>query len=726
MKVFSKRIITLFICAILLVTTCFISTFAGVDLNGDNAKTIFTKGNKVVFEGESQIVAQSDMYNLVCNKEPVAFSLINKETSEIVFSTSVSNDTYDVENSSNLWKNYMQAIVAIKYAGKDEYKGTTIQDFSSAKTTKVSIFETEKGVWVDLEFTKPMINFSVIVELDNNVINVTIPENSIKENGEYELLNVEVFPFMGATPNDREGYILYPDGAGALTYFDKINEKHLYTKPHSLDIYSSISQLSLESDTNSAMLPVYGIKTGNTAFLAAITSGDSSASIKINPGINTSPVKLNRASFEFTYRNSHRFYLSNIVVDGKDVSTNIYGTEWDEELIPGDRCVKFFVLENDEANYSGMANSYRSYLINSGKLLKNPSVKDYRTAVTMVMGAMEETIFASNYVSVTSFDDVSDFVNQYDKLGMSNYLITLSGWNKGGIYNYNSFYKPEPSIGGSSGLKKLNSLKHDIFLETDILSNAKERNSIKQGNLIPVTNADKTRFIANLNIIAKKYQKMQKTLNKYSNLNGAYLNIGSSVFYNADGKISFREDAINKYRELISKSNKSTIKGGNLYLLDLVDYLYDIPVDTSDNVIIDEEVPFYSMVVYGSLPYSSVSGNNSNDFNKTKLKWLEYGCIPYFEITKDSPQKLQNSDRNFLYSSKNEYWKDVIAECNNEWTNNLSVINDCYMIKHEVIDQGIVKIDYSNGYYIVINYRDEDIVYQNETIGSENYILRKG
>ena len=77
MKVFSKRIITLFICAILLVTTCFISAFAGVDFDNGSTKTTFTKGNKVVFEGDSQIVAQCDKYNLVCNKEPVAFSLIN-------------------------------------------------------------------------------------------------------------------------------------------------------------------------------------------------------------------------------------------------------------------------------------------------------------------------------------------------------------------------------------------------------------------------------------------------------------------------------------------------------------------------------------------------------------------------------------------------------------------------------------------------------------------------
>lgn len=724
MKFFSKKIIAIIVCSILLITTCFVSA----DVNHTNetkSKNEIRKGNAISFTNDSKVLAENDKYSLVCDKKPVSFSIVSKTTSETIFSTSVSNDTYDVEGSSNTWKNYMQAIVAIKYAFKDEYKGTTIQDFSSAVTTDVSFFSVENGVWIDLYFSKPKIGFSVIIQLDGSAVNVTIPEKTIKEDDEYELISAEIFPFMGAALNNSDGYIVYPDGSGAITYFNKIEEKHLYTQAYSLDVYGSLNQGNLDDMPDGAMLPIYGVKNGNKAFLAAITDGDDSASIKINPGVNAAAVKLNRASFEFTYRNSHRFYLSNIVSNGKDVATNIYGTEWDEVLIPGDRSVKFFMLEGENADYSGMANVYRDYLIENGNLVANSNVKNYRTSVSMIMGGIEETMFASNYVTATSFDEAAKFIKQYDELGMTNYLVTLSGWNKGGINNYDNFYKPESALGGTKGLKTLNKLDVSIFLEADIVSNSTERHSIKLGNLIPVTNGEATRFISGLDGIKKKFAKLEKSLNKYNSLNVGYSGIGNELFYNADGKYTHRADEIDVIRKLLSKSDKTSVEGGNLYLLDIADYLYNIPTSTSDNVLIDEEIPLFSMVAYGSIPYSSESGNNNSDYIQTKLKWLEYGCIPYFEITKESPQVLQNSDRNFLYSSRNDYWKEKIAECNKEWVEDLSEISGAYIVEHQKISNTLVKVQYSNDYYVLINYGEETVEFNGNNIEAESYILKR-
>lgn len=724
--IFSKRITTLSICALLLIALSLNSIIAnGVTTLKKDDKSTLEKGSILSFDGDNCVVAHNDKYNLVCCKNPVSFLVTNRETSETIFSTSVSETKYDVQGSSSTWKNYMQAIVAIKYADKDECKGTVIQDFSSASTTNVSLFAVKNGVWIDLYFTKPKIGFSVIVRLNGSSIDVSIPQTTIKENDRYELISTEIFPFMGATPSDEEGYIMYPDGAGALTYFNKVKDKHLYTQAYSIDVYSTLNQENLDDMTDCAMLPVYGIKTGEKAFLAAITDGDDSATIKVNPSINTAAVKLNRASFELIYRNSHRFYLSNIVVNNKDVATNIYGTEWDEEIISGDRSVKFFILEGNNADYSGMANVYREYLISSGNLKQNATVNDYRTSVSMIMGAIEKTMFASNYVTATSFTDVADFIKQYNKAGMDNYLVTLSGWNKGGINNYNTFYKPESELGGSKGLEKLNELNGNIYLETDIISNKTERNSIKQGNLIPVTNADETRFIAELDVIGKKFNKLQRNMKKYTSLNVAYLKMGKNIFYNAGDSSSSRLNEILKFRELLSKTDRCSVDGGNLYLLNLVGYVYNIPTDTSDNVIIDEEIPFVGMVVYGSIPYSGESGNNSSNFSKTKLKWLEYGCIPYFEITGESPQKLQNSDRNFLYSSRNDCWKERVVECNKEWNDTLSVLCGAHMVKHQRIGDTLYKTDYSNGYYTVINYSNKSVDYNGKVIDAESYILGK-
>ena len=722
MKMMKRKTIALTMCAVLLLTVGFIANSATANKASDvNTVT----GQPLLFDGDSSVIAQNERYRLVCYQNPVSFAVYDQADTEPLFSTSVSNAVYDVDGSSTVWKNYMQAIAAIRYADKDEYKGTTIQDFSSASTTNINIFAAQDGAVVELYFTKPKIGFSILVQLSGNTIDVTIPENSITEDDKYQLLSVEVFPFMGATPNIENGYFVYPDGAGALTYFDKVEEKHLYTQAYTLDIYSDLSQESLSESTSGAMLPIYGMKSGEKAFLAAVTEGDSSASIKINPGINSSAVKLNRASFELTYRNSHRFYLSNIVVNGKDTAKTIYGTEWDDKMVPGDRSIKFFLLQNEDADYSGMANAYRNYLIETVKLRTASSVKETRTSVSMVMGAVQKTIFGSNYVESTTFRDAADFIGEYRNLGMEKYAVILSGWNKGGIYNYNSFYKPESSLGGWSGLKQLDKLEAQIYLESDILSNTTERNAIKQGNLIPVANDDQTRFIAKIGAVTKKFNKLQKSLKKVDSLHIAYRYLGNSLYYDAGDYPAFRVDEISTFRELLAESKSACVQGGNLYLLDLADYLYDIPTDTSDHVLIDEEIPLYGMIVYGSVPYSSDSGNNSSNFKQTKLKWLEYGCIPYFEITNESPQALQNSDRNYLYSSRNSYWKKKIADCNKEWSEDLSVLCGAYMIRHQRVSDTLVKITYSNGYVTLINYANEDVTYNGTVIKAESYILAK-
>lgn len=221
MKVSVKRIITLIMCAVLLTASC----LTGIAVNRQNGAekpdiTSIEKGAPLKLEGESSVAAQNGAYSLVCYKEPVSFAVVNTATSETVFTTSVSNDTYDVEGSSATWKNYMQAIAAVKYADKNEYKGTTIQDFSSAVNTDTELYSVKNGVWVDMYFNEPKIGFSFIVSLTGNALDVIVPESSIKEDGDYELLSIEIFPFMGAAPNNSDGYIVYPDGAGALTYFN--------------------------------------------------------------------------------------------------------------------------------------------------------------------------------------------------------------------------------------------------------------------------------------------------------------------------------------------------------------------------------------------------------------------------------------------------------------------------------------------------------------------------
>ena len=88
---------------------------------------------------------------------------------------------------------------------------------------------------------------------------------------------------------------------------------------------------------------------------------------------------------------------------------------------------------------------------------------------------------------------------------------------------------------------------------------------------------------------------------------------------------------------------------------------------TSSNYFItDENVPFYQMVVHGSIPYSSDPGNLSYDLRYHVLKWVEYGCMPYFELTFQKSINLKNTEYSRLFTSYYSQWNDVIADVYNE------------------------------------------------------------
>lgn len=49
------------------------------------------------------------------------------------------------------------------------------------------------------------------------------------------------------------------------------------------------------------------------------------------------------------------------------------------------------------------------------------------------------------------------------------------------------------------------------------------------------------------------------------------------------------------------------------------------------------------------------------------MQWLEYGCVPSFELTWESASKLQDSNVTSLYSSGHSQWKDTIISFWQQW-----------------------------------------------------------
>lgn len=667
-----------------------------------------------------------------------AVRLVDTASGEVKWNSIVTKEIFDTTDSTKTWKNLLSSVLSIMYSPANDTRGNSSLACSAEDTVNITTYLIKNGIRIDMDFTAAKISLSMRISLTENGVEVSLPFEYINEYGDNYLLTADVFPYFGAAPKDSDGYIFYPDGSGALSYFSKTDEKPLYTENMVLDIYASFDAEKLLDgvDNISVMLPVYGIKNENQAFLAAITKGDCNAKICVNTAVNTSAVPINSASFRFVFRNEYRLYLSNISssqTNSKEQSK--YGIKREKELLEDERTVRFFLLEGDDADYSGMANVYREYLIDSGTLSKSLVSDKNALFLTMFMGDRKQDTFFKSFVETCDFEDAYEIIGNYINSGVSNLQVRLRGWSNDGYGSFPQKLRPAWKLGGKKGLRFLDTLAKDkdllsLYLElnvTDALAEAggfsKKRDVIVKGNSIPVSDEPQEVFLLSANKSLSLFEKAKKKLSYIKNTAFSLQSIGNAVYSNAyKNKPHTRLQAA----EIFSKMAKgNSVQGGNLYLLSSAAHLTEIPFEASMHVNTDISVPFYQMVVYGSVPYGSQPGNLFYDLEEIKLKWIEYGYVPSFEITSRSTSALKETSYNQLFTAKNSKWESKILDIYYEFSQKLSPVKGAYMTKHESVSDNVYRVEYSNGWEIYINYNTESVLLGDIEIAAQNYLIRE-
>ena len=683
--------------------------------------------------GSYETVCANGRYALLYRQEIAAVAVQDRETEEILWDGAVTEELYPgLATSTKVWKDYMQSLLAITYVSRDDTRGNFVKEYSAAAENTVETQRYENGLRLTVAFANSAIRMQLEIALEEDGLRFRIPAEGIEENGDYRLYAVELLPFFGAASAQEEGYLFYPDGSGALSYFQQTGDKHLYATPLTLDIYGPLLQTDyFAEDDNPAVsvnpaaaLPVYGVKRSDRAFLAAAVEGEEYAQILVNPSINMSTIPLNRCSFSFVYREQYRIYLSNIVTYGENLSNNLYGIRLAEEMLPLDREVKLFFLEGDTADYSGMAGVYREYLQENGLLNTEAGMQD-ALSLTLFMGTRTEAGLLPSYTALTTLEQAQSMAAEYLDGGVENLQVLLRGWTKHGYGYVPDTAEAASAAGGRQGMKALDQFAGDhpsvrFYLEVN-LTDAVEgkgrfsdgRDVILQGNGSPVSDALQERFLLAPVKVWNNFLKLKSSLESYTALHIGFETLGVRLYQDQS-----KNNAVSRletrflWEEILSGSQKeSAVEGGNLYSLKSAQRLYNAPVTASGSEISDREIPWFSMVVYGSVPYSAEPGNLTYDLEYAKLHWIEYGCQPHFELTENSPLLLQDTDYNELFTGKNEDWAARVLAVYREfqteiwpYTTSAEGGSPVFFLRHEVLEDDLVRVTYSNGTQILLNY----------------------
>jgi hypothetical protein len=100
---------------------------------------------------------------------------------------------------------------------------------------------------------------------------------------------------------------------------------------------------------------------------------------------------------------------------------------------------------------------------------------------------------------------------------------------------------------------------------------------------------------------------------------------------------------------------------------------------------------------------------------------VESGSFPSFYITKESSSELINTNSSDIYSSEYSSYKDTIVSYNTEFKALHDKTQDAVIVRHELLDNNITKVTYSNGVVIYINYGDTAQTVDGITIDTMSY-----
>lgn len=656
---------------------------------------------------------------------------------------------------------------------KGKYKlenGTYVLN-DSAKKSKVGmeklnkIFEkagyTEEDYAKDMEGHEEDESLSITIPLEYRLtdkgLEATVKAADIEEHGNVYISQIDVLQFFGAASNKAQGYILVPDGSGALINLNSGNQATAYNQAI-YDIDTVAQNYVVIEETECARLPIFGIKADDNAIFARITAGDAIASVNADVA-----GKLNNYNYAYASFNVREKELLNMFgVQGSKSDIPVV----EKSLYKIDLSVSYSFLTKDDASYSGMARTYRKQLIDEG-ILKETNQSESVPLYLDIIGGVEQKkhIMGIPYEGVcamTTYDEASEIVDNLYDSDITNLRLNYQGWFNGGIYHdVADKIKLIGSVGSKSDLESLNKKLEDkggkLFMdvafqkvshESKRFTSVLEASKYYSGYVVELgaTDPSTVRQTSNLEwydemiyyMISPKFlnryvDKFASKITKYD-VSGINLTDLGSVL-TSDKKRSElinRQQAenivIGQYEKLAETKKNLMETGGNEYSLKYVSDIIDAPTSYSAYYIIDEQVPFYEMVIHGSISYSGEAFNLMDDDldDDFVLNCIEYGIAPRFTLSYKDPSKMKYTSSADKYSVLYTTWLDKAKEMYGNINEALKDVDGSAMINHEKLDNGLIKVDYENGKTIYINKTSQDITVDGNTVKAKNYLKTGG
>lgn len=614
------------------------------------------------------------------------------------------------------------------------YSGTQSRRSSAAET---SIKTNSDGITITYDFTKEGFVIPVDYKLTDEGLTVSCDTSKIEEEDPDSedglvITDIQLTPYFAAAPetdaneNPVEGYMIIPDGTGAVINYN--NGKGNYSTVYSQKVYGrNYTNVPIQQPRTmeQAYFPLSAHVMNNKALVAIVTDGDSD--VTVNAQINGQGNQTyNSLYYDFELRGSDDFELS-----GENTALKVF-EKGDIKL--GTIAVTYYPLttedKDDEINYADVAKVYRDYLVDKTSMKSKVGDDSTSLYVDFFGGVIKsKSILGIPFdlqTEITTFEQAQEILKKLKDAGADDIVVNYNDWTSKSIDGKISTSADAAStVGGDGDFEDLIEYGKENGIVVYPAMDNMEMESSTWGyftftsTAIRVSNSysRQTRYnpafgaesgVAPALLTPTAYTKVFSELidsfndEELNNISfGGYSSklvsdYSSSNYSNRKATI---ETIVNGYKDAQENIGSVLADQANAYVIPYVDHITNVPVYSSGFNIVDYDIPLYQMIVHGYVPYSTKAINASSNSDETFLLALAYGSSVHYDMIYADASVLLDTDYNDLYYANYKDWIDAAAN------------------QSEAVD----KVLSSLGKYVITNYEyDAENAVATTTYGTEN------
>ncbi len=661
------------------------------------------------------------------------------------------NDLGKNDDKEELLANYpileTEVIYVLRDTTKDNVKSKLEQIFTSVGYDETNLKEDQTYDLSIKVSDKPVFNVNVIYRLEGNDLVVEVPMDEIEYKEDYPLLYLSVLPYFGAAGTEDEGFILVPEGGGALINFNngKVAQSNYYANIYGWDMAQVRTALVHETR---AYYSVFGMSRGDNSFLCILEDGAPYASIQADISGRNHSYNYVNAIYNVTHREQY------------DVSDKYNGEMYVyEPTIPQEDLVTRYRFV-DSGDYVDMAMAYNEYLVE--KYGEDFTLnEDTDTPVNIeILGAVDKVkqvvgIPVSRPLKLTSYDEAQNIISELVEEGVANMSVKYTGWMNGGVkQKMLNDVDLISDLGSKKDLQGLidyaNANGVDIYLDgiTDYAFDSdvwdgfvaafhaarlvsKEKAELYEYSTVMYGQRDDLDpyYLLKASVAKQMAENLLEATESYG-AGVSFQNIGMDLSSDFNRKATqSRQAALEVHADILKGASDAgqniMINMGNDYAIAYADIVTNMDLDGSEYTIIDKAVPFYQLAIHGYVNYTGESLNLTQNFEEELLRSAEYGAGLSFTFMEETAFVLQKTLYTQYFGADYDAWHDRMMEIYTRYNQELGHVFNQRMVDHEWLTGNVSCTTYQDGTKVYVNYGYEDYKAGGITVTARDYEVVK-